>query len=1181
MSKIRLNIDGIEVAGYQGQSILEIAKNYNIDIPTLCHDEKVKSYGSCGMCVVEAQNNPKLIRSCATEAANGMIIKTKTKRIIDARTVALELLMSDHRGDCKGPCTLICPGNTDCQTYVGLIANGEFEEANRVVKESLPFPASIGRVCPHPCEDSCRRALVDEPIAIANLKYFIGDMDLELDLEDMYIPDMRPKTGKLVNIIGGGPGGVSAAYFLLREGHDVVVYDKMPKLGGMLRYGIPQYRLPKTILQKEIDLIEKMGAKFIPNTQVGKDISFEHIRSSADATVVAIGAWNSTKLGCTGEEHDGVLGGIEFLENYVTNKLSSAGKRVAIVGGGNTAMDACRSSIRLGSTEVYNIYRRTKEQMPAEQIEIEEAEEEGVIFKELVNPIKIEKMETGELKLILQKMTLGKPDKSGRQSPEPIFGELEILVVDCIISAIGQIVNPIGFEVLEKTRRGTILADENTFRTNLDGVFAIGDATNKGADIAIAAIGEANRAATIIDGYLKGENISYKPSFYSEIKDMTPEDFDDIEKKYRPKRTHVKPEIRNKNFEEVVFNLTEEEAIEESKRCLECGCMDLYECKLLKCANEYEVQPQKYQGEVHNRKEFDDHPFIELDFDKCILCGLCVRTCEEVMEIGALGLVNRGFDAIVKPALNKPLAESGCIACGQCINSCPTGALQERLLIEKPVQLMPKITKTTCSGCSVGCSINVNTTGDMILKVQPDRDDQVSNGLLCSKGKFGYEIFHNFDRIDYPKIKKGDQLEEATLESAVVEVAKRAQNIVSLYGRDALAILVSDKYTNEDIFAIRELGEKIFKTNNIYSLNHGKSPLLDTTGGDRSTANFDELSNTDLIVVVDSNLIENHTIVDLKIKEAVRKGAKLINVDYELNYFDKSHYLDKLNYSDEFEEGSISVNNNNLNLLRIEKSLCNLTGTKIYDSLTNIETSKISDEIAKAYLEAKNAIIVFAQGELTYDAGISIANIANLANKLQGPRNGIIQLKKNSNSQGISNLNLNGSLENYKEDIEKGKIKGVISFGEDCINEYHEKLQLIAVQDVHWSYMAENAHIVIPATSFAQSKGTITNSEGRVKTVERIFEAKVVKDNWEFAYEIGRVLEPGFGYNSLEEIQAAMSKEVKGYKNIGKVSEFMVESLPIKLEIIPVELGEINIILNNNFNFEKTVFEDILALNGI
>lgn len=1167
MSKIKLNIDGIEVSGFQGQTVLEIAKNNNIEIPTLCHDERVKAYGSCGLCVVEAQGNPKLMRSCATEASNGMIIRTSTKRVLEARTVALDLLMSDHRGDCKGPCTLICPGNTDCQTYVGLIANGQFEEANRVIKENLPFPSSIGRVCPHPCEDSCRRGLVEEPVAIANLKYVAGDKDLELPLEEMYIPEMKNKTGKTVKIIGGGPAGVSAAYFLLREGHDVVVYDQMPKLGGMLRYGIPQYRLPKNILQKEIDLIEKMGAKFVPNTKIGRDISFDHIRETSDATIVAIGAWNSTKLGCEGEESPGVLGGIEFLENYVTNKLVNPGKRVAVVGGGNTAMDACRTSVRLGATQVYNIYRRTKDQMPAEQIEITEAEEEGVIFKELVNPIEIKRQDNGELHITLQKMKLGEPDKSGRRSPEAIEGEVELLIVDCVISAIGQIVNPLGFEAMETTRRGTLSADENTFRTNLEGVFAIGDATNKGADIAIAAIGEANRASKVVDGYLKGEAIAYKAPFYSEVKNITPEDFEDIERKYRPKRNHVEPEVRNKNFEEVVFNLSEQEAIEEASRCLECGCMDLYECKLLKYANEYEIKPQKYQGEIHNRKEENHHPFIDRNSDKCILCGLCVRTCEEIMGISALGLVHRGFDAIVKPALDKPLKDSGCISCGQCINVCPTGALQEKMSIEKPVQLLPEITKTTCSGCSVGCGTNINTKSEMILKVQPDKENKLNNGLLCAKGKFGYETFHGFNPVDSPRIRRGGELEGASLESAVVEVAKRAQNIVSLYGPEALAILVSDKYTNEDIFAIKELGEKIFKTSNIYSLNHEKSPLLDTTGGDRSTANFEELLNTELILVVGSNLMKNHTIAALKIREAVSQGAKLITIGNTPSVLDE---IATLSFVDE---------DTNELLLEIEKNICLMTNNSLYGDLEGVAVGESSKEIAKLYFEAKNAIIVFAQGEISYNTGLSIANISNLANKTSGPRNGIIQLKKNSNSQGISNLDLNGDIKAYIDDVLNENIKGVISFGENYINGEHQDLKLLAVQDVHVSEMAEQAHILIPATSFAQSKGTITNSEGRVQRVERTFENKIVKDNWFLAYEIGRVLEPDFGYNTLEEIQSAMSKEIKGYEKLGKESEFLVDLSLVKAKLIPAKEDSLTNRLYN-LNFEKSVFENALELNN-
>ncbi len=172
---IRLKIDGVEVKGFQGQTILEIARENNIEIPTLCHDERVKQYGSCGMCVVEGVGMPKLMRSCSTEAANGMILKTDTKRVTDARVVALEMLMSDHTGDCQGPCVLNCPGDTDCQTYVGLIANGQHELANKVIKDKIPFPASIGRVCPHPCETDCRRGLVEEPIQIASLTYYEAD----------------------------------------------------------------------------------------------------------------------------------------------------------------------------------------------------------------------------------------------------------------------------------------------------------------------------------------------------------------------------------------------------------------------------------------------------------------------------------------------------------------------------------------------------------------------------------------------------------------------------------------------------------------------------------------------------------------------------------------------------------------------------------------------------------------------------------------------------------------------------------------------------------------------------------------------------------------------------------------------------------------------------------------------
>ncbi|MEE3362159.1 MAG: FAD-dependent oxidoreductase, partial [Anaerovoracaceae bacterium] len=401
---------------------LEVARENDIYIPTLCYDERTTIYGACGICVVEVEGNPKLVKACATEIAPGMVVMTRTKRVIESRKTNLELLVSNHNGDCKGPCSVNCPAHTDCQGYVGLIANGEYEKAYELIKDKIPLPASIGRVCPHPCEDECRRSLVDDPISIMALKRFAADRALMQP--EQYLPEIDEPTGKSVAIIGGGPMGLSAAYFLRQKGHDVTIYESMPKLGGMLRYGIPEYRLPKEVLDSEIEIISEMGVDMIPNTKVGEDISFEDIRSKYDAVLLGIGAWVSTGVRCPGEDADGVIGGIDFLRKVVRNEPIDFGEKVAIVGGGNTAMDACRTAVRLGAKEVYNIYRRTKAEMPADMLEIEEAEEEGVVFKNLRNPKEILKDENGHVKqVVLQVMELGEPDASGRRRPVPVEGE--------------------------------------------------------------------------------------------------------------------------------------------------------------------------------------------------------------------------------------------------------------------------------------------------------------------------------------------------------------------------------------------------------------------------------------------------------------------------------------------------------------------------------------------------------------------------------------------------------------------------------------------------------------------------------------------------------------------------------------------------------------------------------------
>ena len=521
MNKFLLNINGKEVTGIPGQTILEVARENDIFIPTLCYDERTRIYGSCGICVCEVEGNPKLVKACATEIAPGMVVNTRTDRVVESRKTNLELLLSNHTGDCRPPCVIACPAHTDCQGYVGLIANGEFEEANELVKDKIPLPLSLGRVCPHPCEEECRRGLIDEPISIQQLKRFAADFDVE---GDKFIPECEEDTGKSVAIIGGGPMGLSAAYFLRRMGHDVTIYESMPYCGGMLRYGIPEYRLPKEVLDEEIDTIEQMGVDIITNTKVGVDIPFETIRSDFDAVLLGIGAWVSTGVGCKGEDAEGVIGGIDFLRKVVRNEPIKLGDRVAIVGGGNTAMDACRTAVRLGAKEVYNIYRRTKDEMPADMIEIEEAEEEGVIFKNLTNPLEIVKDENGHIKeVILQVMELGEPDESGRRRPVPVEGATETIALDTMILAIGQAVDASLFDC-DKTRKGAIAYDKETFMTSIPGVFAGGDCGNDKISIAVEAIADAKKASEIIDAYLFGEEVKYREQ-YVVTKDVTAEDF--------------------------------------------------------------------------------------------------------------------------------------------------------------------------------------------------------------------------------------------------------------------------------------------------------------------------------------------------------------------------------------------------------------------------------------------------------------------------------------------------------------------------------------------------------------------------------------------------------------------------------------------------------------------------------
>ncbi|MDQ1253771.1 MAG: glutamate synthase small chain [Euryarchaeota archaeon] len=418
--------------------------------------------------------------------------------------------------DCKEPaCVEGCPVNVDIPGFIKLICEDNFEGAIEKIKDTNTLPAICGRVCPQEtqCEALCVLGKKGQPVAIGRLERFCADYERQ---KGITIPESTKSTGKKVAVVGSGPAGLTAAADLAKLGHEVTVFESLHKTGGVLSYGIPEFRLPKEIVQQEIDYIKELGVKFKPNYIIGRIKTLDELCDEFDAVFLGTGAGLPSFMGIPGENFSGVYSANEFLTRVNLMKaydpaydtMVRHGKHVVVVGGGNVAMDAARSALRLGADEVSIVYRRGEEEMPARREEIEHAKEEGIIFRLLTNPIRIlgdEKFNVKAVECI--KMELGEPDESGRRSPVPVEGSEFTIPADVVVIAIGTSPNPIifkGSEGLEQSKRGTVVADEETGATSKCGVFAGGDAVT-GAATVISAMGAGKKAAQAIDEYLKGK----------------------------------------------------------------------------------------------------------------------------------------------------------------------------------------------------------------------------------------------------------------------------------------------------------------------------------------------------------------------------------------------------------------------------------------------------------------------------------------------------------------------------------------------------------------------------------------------------------------------------------------------------------------------------------------------------
>jgi len=542
---------------------------------------------ACGQCVENCQTNALRLgqKNCSTDAhvsdaynSDSAVPWDKNSYNVDYRVNRSDVMESG-----TAPCKAVCPAHIPVQGYIKLASEGRYQEALELIKKENPFPAVCGRICNKPCEEACTRGIVDSAVAIDEIKKFIAEKDL--DAENRYVPKMLNQTGRpyeeKIGVIGSGPAGLSCAFYLKIKGYPVTVFEKEDKLGGMLTLGIPSFRLDREVVNAEIEILREMGVEFKTGVEIGKDITLDQLRADGfKAFYLGIGASKGNAVGCKGDDLPGTFTGIDFLKDVNLGKTPDIGKKVAVIGGGNVAIDVARTAIRLGAEDVTIVYRRSRDEMPAADDEIEEAVEEGVKFMYLAAPAEV--IGEGKVqKLMVEKMELGEADAKGRRAPVGT-GKFDIVEVDSVISSIGQTIDLCGMQ-FKCGPKGNVLVDPKTYQTSVADVFAGGDVVT-GPKFCIDAIAAGKEGSISIHRYVHAgqtltfgrDNRDYKPLDVSTVV-ISAGSFDSSP---RTKVTSASAAEARKTFKDLRGTMTEEQMKKETERCLGCGCVvvDEYMC---------------------------------------------------------------------------------------------------------------------------------------------------------------------------------------------------------------------------------------------------------------------------------------------------------------------------------------------------------------------------------------------------------------------------------------------------------------------------------------------------------------------------------------------------------------------------------------------------------------------------
>jgi formate dehydrogenase major subunit len=996
-------------------------------------------------------------------------------------------------------------------------------------------------------------------VGIDYLKRYVSDFDLISN--SPYTPDVKPANGKKVAIIGGGPAGLTTAYYLQIAGFQADIYEQKEAAGGWLRYGIPEYRLPNAILDREIENITKLGVKIFTNQQLGKNLKYADLEKKYDAIFLSIGAQEGDLLGIGENSAPNLVSGIDFLKNNAEtgNDLDLRGKKVVVVGGGNTAMDCCRSARRCGSTKVIVLYRRTEADMPANPIEIHESKVEGVEYIFLAAPKAVYYNDKGELTgLQCIKMKAEKLPGSRRSNIVPIEGSEFDLPCDLVLPATGQ---KIQYEVLDHINEyyaplslklnkwKTLDANETTFQMNIPKIFAAGDAVTGPTNI-IQAVAGGKAAAKYIEQYVF--NIPFQAPtlpFISTKDNFEIQNKEEYQNKFSPCYRYempVLPENERHNFDEVELGYTDKELIlEEAERCLECGCTAFYNCKLQQYATQYGVNQKHYQGYYPKFETNFPHPQIELDNNKCILCGRCVRVCREYSGNRAWEFFKRGSKTFIAPNMEGKLLESSCDACGLCVDTCPTGALSENVItkiLPLPYEKTPAIDPFGSEGLEVDLLMYKNkvygaTTREGIVN---------QYGLINRDIKFGYSVYNKKDRITHPMVRENGKLHPISVEEAI----ERIKNEVSKVKSEENAICVAPEITNESMYMIQKWARAGLKTNAIGSTSYKNNGIVFNVNKN-DNLQLHELKEAKQVYIFGTNLAQDHPVVSHIVQNMrYEKQIPVAYITQEANCFFSRRVDETIQVKDEHA----FIRAINYYLLKSGKAFgifleglaLNFEAYKAEILLDNyeqlLEKSGVGEEIikkmAQALIDIPESVIIVSEKTIDLPAFCELKNTMFLTEKHGKMYSGLMTLKKSCNSQGIYDMGIHPEYgpgfrkiegeylelltkvwktNDLPTQFERKEVKNFFVFGENAIGEHSKMAEsvksasFVCIQSLFENETTALADLVLPMNFAIEIGGSFTSSFKVAQTFNAI---KTCEFGWN-DYQFYARLQEAFGIKGL------------------------------------------------------------------